>query len=118
MIDQRCNEVQINAKQARALSWLRQELFRHGAYDQKPPGQSRYEWKQWEISHFKVDLVKRKKTCVELHAVIGGKGDEGTAAEFLARNRWHIFIGVRGGMSAWDSWGRRRTGRDVVYANW
>lgn len=48
------------------------------------------EIKEWE--------VEENEYFVSVVVEIGGKGDEGTLAEYIARDRAHIFVGKRGGM--------------------
>lgn len=49
------------------------------------------EFKKFEVSEY--------DSFVSVYAIVGGKGDEGTIAEALGRERVHLFVGKRGGIT-------------------
>ena len=51
----------------------------------------KYEIKKWQLEEF--------ETFVSVIVVVGMKGDEGTMAEIFCRERAHLFIGKRGGIT-------------------
>ena len=51
----------------------------------------RYEIKIWEL--------KEHETFVSLYVAYGLKNDEGTLAELLCRDKAHLFVGKRGGIT-------------------
>ena len=50
-----------------------------------------YEFKEWE--------VKENEYFVSVYVVTGMKGDEGTFGEVFCRDRAHLFVGKRGGIT-------------------
>lgn len=54
-------------------------------------GPEKYEFKQWEVKDY--------RSFVSLVFETGRKGDEGTMAAIFARDRAHLFIGPRGGVT-------------------
>jgi hypothetical protein len=66
--------------------------------------ESKYEWKEFMFLH-----MDYGSPVVEVRATIGLKNDEGTQAEVFARTSWQIFVGPRGGLTAygWDEKAKR-----------
>lgn len=54
-------------------------------------GEGKYELKEFTVSE--------NKYFVSVVAEVGMKNDEGTLASILCRNRVHLYIGQRGGMT-------------------
>lgn len=50
-------------------------------------------------AEFKKFEVNEYDTFVSVYAIVGGKNDEGTMASVLCRERIHLFVGKRGGIT-------------------
>lgn len=67
-------------------------------------GSDNYEIKKLETKEF--------DSFVSVVIVTGLKGDEGTMAELVARDRVHVFVGKKGGITWYDNKGRTKYWRD------
>jgi hypothetical protein len=91
-------EMGITRKQVRALDSLRRYVEQEVA-DRSRYGRA-YEIKAWEIQAetYTLAVTGTRIVWVAVSAQMGLAGDEGTMAEFFARDRWLWFVGERGGL--------------------
>lgn len=75
-------------KQERTVEFLRRRILDFHQFE------DRYEYKKFEVE-------EHDHGFVQVYAIVGRKGDEETMASVLCRNYHQIFIGARGGMSAY-----------------
>ena len=99
-------QIDITPAQERALEYIAQKMTSNFVYG-KP---EEYEFKAWELDYLfdneeANSMWGGRKTPVgrilTLVAEVGSVGDEGTAAAWVCRNRVQLFIGQRGGISAY-----------------
>lgn len=72
-------------EQERTVSRIRRDAEYHFFYSED------YEFKKWEVTE--------NKYFVSVVFVVGMKGDEGTLASIICRDRAQLFIGKRGGIT-------------------
>lgn len=93
----------MNKKQQQAI-----ESFKRGAWLRGVHGRDDdYEFKRWEVTELSAGGI------VMVIAEIGLKGDESTLASIFARDKFQVFFGLRGGMSAYNDNGKRVRGRKI-----
>ena len=79
----------MTAKQEAAVARIRRMAERDLIYDAE-----RREFKEWEVIDHTAEYP-----CVEVRLETGLKGDEGTMAAVICRDRAQLFIGPRGGIT-------------------
>ena len=66
-------------------------------------------WKRWDVR-----ILASGKLGIS--AEVGHKDDSGTMAALFCRDRWHLFIGRRGGLIAFDDNRKMVSGWKAFYA--
>ena len=64
-----------------------------------------YDKERYEIKEFE---VKENDYFVSVVGEVGLKGDEGTLAQIFVRERFHLFIGKKGGITYYNRKGTRK----------
>lgn len=64
-----------------------------------------YDKEKYEVKQFKVEETKYYVSVV---GEVGLKGDEGTLAQVFGRERFHLFIGERGGITYYNKKGTNK----------
>ena len=70
-----------------------------------------------ELKEFRVERLAEDSSTLVFVSVVGLLKDEGSMAAVFARDRRHFFIGSKGGLSAYDSKGRRLAGYTATLPN-
>ena len=76
----------MNKTQEKKVEWIRNNVVNEFSF-----GKDGYELKQFEIREY--------PTFVAVVAEVGMVNDEGTMAAVFCRNRVHVYVGKRGGLS-------------------
>lgn len=94
----------MNPMQLKTVRLLLTSYWRHAAYYENT---TKHEWKE-------LRLERVSERTIAMYAVMGLKGDEGSAAEIFCRRRGQFFIGRRGGLRFYGEGCARRGKKDLV----